>query len=445
MNRLTANCLAIFSSASICLAAQPPDALRAAVRERVSAEFVGLETLYKELHAAPELSFQEFKTAARVAAELKRAGFDVTEHFGGNGIVGVLKNGAGPTVLVRTDLDALPVKEETGASYASTMHAKDDKGNDVPVMHACGHDMHMTCLIGTARTLAALKDKWAGTLVFIGQPAEERGGGARAMLDQGLFSKFPRPDFCLALHVGAEIPAGSIAYVEGFALASSDSVDVTFYGQGGHGAWPHTTKDPIVLAAQAVLAFQTIVSREIEPGKAAVVTVGSIHGGTKHNIIPNDVKLQMTVRSYEEGVRTNLLNSIRRIARGVAQAAGVPENKMPEVTLAGEGTAATYNDPAFTRRVADTVRAWLGPDKVEQAKPVMGAEDFGEFGRTKDKIPICMFWLGAVDAQRVEESRRTGVPLPSLHTSKFAPLPEPTLKTGVTAMSAAVLDLCGKR
>ncbi len=445
MNRLTATCLAVFFSVSISPAAQPPEALRAAVRERVSAEFAALESLYKELHAAPELSFQETKTAARVAAELRRAGFDVTEHFGGNGVVGVLKNGAGPTVLVRTDLDALPVKEETGAPYASTVHAKDDKGNDVPVMHACGHDMHMTCLIGTARTLAALKDKWAGTLVFIGQPAEERGGGALAMLHQGLFSKFPKPDFCLALHVGAEIPAGSIAYVEGFALASSDSVDVTFYGQGGHGAWPHTTKDPIVLAAQAVLAFQTIVSREVEPGKAAVVTVGSIHGGTKHNIIPNDVKLQMTVRSYEEGVRTNLLNSIRRIARGLAQAAGVPENKMPEVTLAGEGTAATYNDPAFTRRVAGTLRAWLGPDKVEQAKPVMGAEDFGEFGRTKDKVPICMFWLGAVDVKRVEESRRTGVPLPSLHTSKFAPVPEPTLKTGVTAMSAAVLDVCAKR
>jgi amidohydrolase len=424
-------------------------AFAASTRELVPAQiqkdYASLEVFYKDLHAHPELSFHEEATARKVAGELKQAGYSVTTKVGGHGVVGVLRNGNGPTILVRTDLDALPVKEETGLPYASTERTQDDKGNDVPLMHACGHDMHMTVLVGTARTLAALKDRWQGTLVLIGQPAEERVGGARQMIADGLFTRFPKPDYCLALHVNGSLPAGSVGYTEGFALANVDTVDITFRGVGGHGSAPHATKDPIVLAAQAILAFQTIVSRETEPGNPAVVTVGSIHGGTKHNIIPDEVKLQLTVRSYTDEVRTNTIVSIKRIARAMAQAAGVPENRMPLVTLSDESVSATYNDPPLTRRLSGAFQKWLGADKTVAVKAIMGAEDFSEFGRTKEKIPICMFWLGAVDPARVAESKRTGSPLPSLHSSRFAPVPEPAIRTGVTAMTAAVLELAGRK
>ncbi len=418
---------------------------RELVQAQIQKDFASLEAFYKDRHAHPELSFHEEATARKVAAELEQAGFAVTTKVGGNGVVGVLRNGSGPTILVRTDLDALPVKEETGLSYASTDRAKDDQGNDVPVMHACGHDMHMTVFIGTARTLAALKDRWQGTLVLIGQPAEERVGGARQMIADGLFTRFPRPDYCLALHVNGSLPAGSVGHTEGFALANVDTVDITFRGVGGHGSAPHATKDPIVIAAQAILAFQTIVSRETEPGNPAVVTVGSIHGGTKHNIIPDEVKLQLTVRSYTDEVRTNTVASIKRISRAMAQAAGVPENRMPLVTLSDESVSATYNDPPLTRRLSGAFQTWLGADKTVAVKAIMGAEDFSEFGRTKERIPICMFWLGAVEPKQVEESKRSGTPLPSLHSSRFAPVPEPTIRTGVTAMTAAVLELVGKK
>ena len=426
-----------------------PISFAATVRELVQAqvqkEYASLVTFYKDLHAHPELSFQEERTARKVADELKQAGFAVTTKVGGNGVVGVWRNGSGPTILVRADLDALPVKEESGLAYASTNRAKDDQGNEVSVMHACGHDMHMTVFIGTARTLAALKDHWQGTLVLIGQPAEERVGGARQMIADGLFNRFPRPDYCLALHVNGSLAAGSVGYTEGYALANVDTVDITFRGVGGHGSAPHMTKDPIVLAAQAILAFQTIVSRETEPGNPAVVTVGSIHGGTKHNIIPDEVKLQLTVRSYTDEVRTNTITSIKRITRAMAQAAGVPDNRMPVVTLSDESVSATFNDPPLTRRLSGAFQSWLGADKTVAIKPVMGAEDFSEYGRTQEKIPICMFWLGAVEPKRVEESRQSGVPLPSLHSSRFAPVPEPTIRTGVTAMTAAVLELAGKK
>jgi hippurate hydrolase len=358
-------------------------------------------------------------------------------------LVGVLKNGNGPTVLVRTDLDALPVTENTGLEYASRGRVKDDQGNDVGVMHACGHDVHMTSFIGTARLLSQLKDKWRGTLVFIGQPAEERGSGARKMLADGLFTKFPRPDYCLAWHVAAELPAGAVGYCEGYALANVNSVDVTIRGVGGHGAYPHTTKDPIVIAAQTIMALQTIVSREVKPLEPAVVTVGSIHGGTKHNIIPEEVHLQLTVRSYTDAVRDQTLKAIERITKGVAAAAGVPENKLPIVTVADEYTPSTYNDPALMKRVTKTMKSILGDDKVMPKEPVMGGEDFGEYGRTSEKIPIAIFWLGTVQTERYEQSLRNGEPLPSLHSSLFAPLPEPTIKTGVMAMTAAVLDLFG--
>ncbi len=420
--------------------------LKETVRTKVDAEYPSLFDLYRDLHAHPELSFHEAKTSIHIAEELNRAGCEVTTGVGRFGVVGVLKNGAGPTVLVRTELDALPVKEQTGLPYASTVVTKDDRSNDVPVMHACGHDVHMTCLVGTARVLAQLKDQWQGTLVFIGQPAEEMGGGARAMLADVLFKRFPRPDYCLALHDNAELPAGTLGYTPGYAAANVDSVDITVRGIGGHGAWPQKTKDPVVLAAQMVLAMQTIVSREVEPGDPAVVTVGSIHGGTKHNIIPDEVRLQLTVRSYNDKVRKQTLDAIRRIARGQALAAGLPENLLPEVTVeADDATTATYNTPELTARLVGVFKAWFGETNVVQRKPSMGGEDFGEYGLTTPKIPICMFALGAVNPEVIKESERTGKPLPSLHSSLWAPLPEPTIKTGVTAMTAAVLDLVGRK
>ena len=427
-------------------AAGPAAGLGEAVRQGVNREYRNLFELYKELHSHPELSLHEQKTGERLAEELRKAGLAVATGVGGYGVVGVLRNGPGPTVLVRTDLDGLPVKEQTGLPYASQARAVDDKGNEVDVMHACGHDVHMTVMVGTARILTALKDGWQGTLVMIGQPAEERGSGARAMLKDGLFTRFPKPDYCLALHDKADLEAGAVGWVDGYAMANVDSVDVTIRGTGGHGAWPQKTRDPIVLAAQTVLALQTIVSREIAPGEPAVVTVGSIHGGTKHNIIPDEVRLQLTLRSYTDEVRQQTIAAIKRITRGLAVAAGVPEDRMPTVVLLeSEFTPATYNDPELTRRLAGAFRQWLGEGNVRPSKPVMGGEDFSEFGRTQDKIPICLFWLGAVAPERIAESEKSGKSLPSLHSSQFAPVPEPTIKTGVIAMTAAVLELAGRK
>lgn len=438
--------------ASVCLApsaiAAPADAaLREAVAQKVAAEYASLAALYQDLHLHPELSLMEERTAGIVARELRAAGIAVTEKFGGGfGVVGVLKHGPGPTVLIRSDLDGLPVTEETGLPYASQVRTRNLAGQEVSTMHACGHDVHMTCLVGTARTLVALKDRWSGTLVFVGQPAEETGTGARVMLAAGLYRQFPQPDFALALHDSATLPAGTIGTIEGFAMANVDSVDITVHGIGGHGAYPHATKDPVVLASRIVLALQTIVSREIRPIDPAVVTVGSIHGGTKHNIIPDEVKLQLTVRTYTDAVRQRVHDAIRRICRGEAIAAGLPEDKFPTVTRSEqEYTPAAYNDPGLTRRLHATFTAWLGAEQVKTIEAEMGGEDFGRFGRTVEKVPLCLFRLGAVAPDAVAASARTGTPLPSLHSSKFAPLPEPTLKTGITAMTAAVLELLAKK
>jgi hippurate hydrolase len=420
--------------------------LREAIRPLVEHEYPSLEKLYFHCHAHPELSFREEKTAERLAQELKALGIEVATRVGGHGVVGVLRNGAGPTILIRTDLDALPVKEQTGLPYASTVRTTNDLGVEVDVMHACGHDIHITSLVGTARLLTQLKDRWSGTLVFIGQPAEERGSGARAMLKDGLFTRFPKPDYCLALHVSSDMPAGSLGVVEGFMLANVDSVDITVRGAGGHGAWPHKTRDPIVLAAQTIMVLQTIVSRETDPLESAVVTVGSIHGGTKHNIIPDDVKLQLTVRSFTDQVRDNTLAAIRRIVRGQALSAGIPEERLPTVTVdEREFTPATYNNPELARRLGGVFKEIFGDKSVVTRKPVMGGEDFSEYGRTVDKIPICIFWLGSVEPERVAESERTGKPLPALHSNLYRPVPEPTIKTGVTAMTAAVFELVGKK
>lgn len=416
------------------------------VAQKLAADYPSLLALYSDLHAHPELSLMEEKTAAKLAAELRALGFEVTEKFGGHGIVGVLKNGPGPTLLVRTDLDGLPVLEETGVPYASTARVTDLTGKDVPVMQACGHDLHMTIFIGTARQLAAHRDRWSGTVLFVGQPAEERGIGARAMLKEGLYQKFPKPDFALAVHDSATLPAGTIGILEGFNWANVDTAEITVRGAGGHGAYPHATKDPIVLAARIVTTLQTIVSRETRPLDPAVVTVGSIHGGTKSNIIPDEVKLSLTLRSYSETVRRHTIDAVKRICRGEAIAAGLAEDRMPIVEiLEGEFTPASYNDPALTRRVRNVLTPWLGAERVVGIDPEMGGEDFGQFGRTAEKVPICMFRVGAVDPVKFAESQRTGAPLPSLHSSKFAPLPEPAIKTGVTALTAAALDLLAKK
>lgn len=435
-----------FVAASLLLIADKAFALPDFFQPRLDTLMPTLVKLYEHFHAHPELSFQEEKTAARLAEELRAIGLEVTTNVGGHGVVGVLKNGPGPTLLIRTDLDALPVKEQTGLPYASQARSTDDKGNEVPVMHACGHDVHITALIGTARLLKELSGvgMWKGTLVFIGQPAEERGGGAKAMLEDGLFTRFPKPDYCLALHVSADMAAGTVGYTSGYALANVDSVDITVRGVGGHGAFPHATRDPIVLASQIVLALQTIVSRETAPSEPAVVTVGSIHGGTKHNIIPDEVKLQLTLRSYTDEVREKTIEAVKRIARAQALSAGVPEDRLPIVTLSDEFTPATYNDPALTWMLSGAFKKGFGDINVIERKPVMGGEDFSQYGRTEDKIPICMFWVGAVKPAVFEESQKTGKPLPSLHSPFFAPDADLTLRTAVAAMTEAVLRIAGK-
>ena len=404
-----------------------------------------LVELYEYLHANPELSLVETKTAAFLGKKFEGLGFDVTYKVGGTGVVAIMENGEGPTVMLRADMDALPVKEQTGLPYASKVITKDYEGNEVPAMHACGHDVHMTVLHGTAEKLVASKDKWSGTLMLILQPAEELGQGARDMLADGLFERFPRPDYNIALHDNASMASGKVGIVPGFSMANVDSVDITVRGIGGHGAYPHTTKDPVVLAAQIVTALQTIVSREISPLEPAVVTVGSIHGGTKHNIISNEVKLQLTLRSYTDEVRDETLSSIRRITKGLGEAYGLPEDKMPVVVHKDEFTPALYNNPELAERMITVMGKALGEENVIRAKPVMGGEDFGQFGRVDPKIPSLLFWLGAVDPDVIAKAEKNGETLPSLHSPFFAPDAKPTLETGVKAMTAAALDLLSEK
>jgi len=418
----------------------------------VDRELAQLVSTYKMLHAAPELSHYEARTSAFLAEQLRALGYDVTEHVGkysrpewkGYGVVAVMKNGAGPTVVVRSDMDALPVEEKTGLPYASTVKTKNDAGEEVSVMHACGHDVHMTTLLGTAKMLAQLKDQWHGTLVLIGQPAEETIDGARAMLADGLYSKIPKPDYVIALHDSADLETGKISYTPGYAMANSTTVEVTIRGLGGHGSKPESTKDPIVVAAQVIMALQTIVSRENSPLDPAVVTIGSIHGGAKSNIIPDEVKMMLTVRSYKEEVRQHILASIERITKNIAAAAGIPEDRAPIVKASEtEYTPALYNDPQLTERVVGSLQKTLGADNVVKLPPVMASEDFGRYS-LEQQIPTVLLNLGAVDPAKVAESKRTGKPLPSLHSSLFAPVPEPTLRTGVKAMTTAVLELMKK-
>jgi hippurate hydrolase len=419
----------------------------------IDRELSSLVAGYKSLHAAPELSRREEKTSAFLAGELRPLGFEVTEHVGRYlepgvrcyGVVAVMRNGAGPTVLVRTDMDALPLEEQTGLPYASKARALNSTGQEVPVMHACGHDIHMSVFLGTARVLVALKGQWHGTLVMLGQPAEETGEGARAMLSDGLYARFPRPDYALALHDQGDFEAGKVAISPEYIMASSTSVDVTVRGIGGHGARPEKAKDPVVTAAQIVLGLQTIVSREIPPTEPAVVTVGSIHGGTKHNLIPDDVHLQITIRAFKEEIRRNILVSIDRICRGIASAAGIPDSLAPIVKVSDvEYTPATYNDPTLTQRLGRVFGELFGKENVLPWPPSMVAEDFSRYALDTHEIPTCLFWLGASDPAKVAESRKTGAFLPSLHSARFTPVPEPTIRTGVKAMTSAVLELYRK-
>ncbi|MEZ9820467.1 M20 family metallopeptidase [Shewanella sp. 10N.286.45.A1] len=401
-----------------------------------------LEELYLHLHQNPELSYQEKATSARMAKELSALGFDVTEQFGGYGVVGIFKNGAGPTVMIRADTDGLPITEETGKSYASKVTTTDASNSTVGIMHGCGHDIHMTSLIGTAEQMINHKADWKGTLMMVAQPAEEVGGGAKAMLKQGLFSQFPTPDYVLGLHVSAALPAGKVAIAPGYALANVDSVDITVKGKGGHGAYPHSTKDPVVLASRMVLALQTISSREISPLEPNVMTVGSIHGGSKHNIISDEVKLQLTLRSYNPDVRLQQIDALKRLTRGIAISAGLPDELMPVVYVhEEERIPSTYNDPILATKIQTSIETELGVENVSKSEPVMAGEDFGLYGLTAEKRPITIFWLGAVEPNAYQVSLDEGSSLPSLHSSQFAPDYPVTIKTGVRAMSASAMDL----
>lgn len=422
--------IAAASAALLLYSPVPPSDTAQILREKAPA----LVALYKELHAAPELSLQEEKTSARMAAELGALGFQVTGKVGGFGVVGVLENGAGSTILVRCDMDALPVEEKTGLAYASHVQAALD-GKQVSVMHACGHDMHMTVWLGAATVLARSKDRWKGKLVFIAQPAEEKGKGAQAMLDDKLFERFGRPDACLALHMSPFFPAGTVAICPGYALANAESCDILVKGRGGHGSMPNMSIDPIVIASKIVLGLQTVVSREKDPRQPGVITVGSFHGGSKHNIIPDEAALQLTIRSYDDKVHQALKDGIVRVCKGEAAAAGAPE---PVVTFS-EALKSTFNDLACSARLKEVFTTALGAPNVLESQPVMGAEDFGLFGRAG--VPSVMFWLGSWERGRFDAAQKSGEVLPGLHSTGFAPDPEPALKAGVEALCAGVLDL----
>lgn len=442
---------AMFSLAA-ALSISAPLFAQSDLDQRINKEADSLLATYKHLHENPELSTQEKETSALIAAELKKLGYEVTDHFGqyddpsliSYGVVAVLKNGPGPVVYVRTDMDALPIIENTGLPYASHVKVKRAGGAEVGVMHACGHDLHMTVFLGTARMLAQLKDRWSGTVVLIGQPAEETVGGAQAMLRAGLYAKFPKPDYVLALHDSAGIPAGTVSWHAGPLLAGADSVDITVRGYGGHGAAPQVSKDPIVIASEIVVMLQTVVSREMDPQLPTVVTVGSFHAGTKHNIIPDDAHLQLTVRTMNPQQREKVLAAIARITNGVAAAAGVPAERAPIIEVAQDRVPATINDSALTNRVGAALQRALGKENVLPGEPVMASEDFSLFALEDPKPPICMFWLGAADPAKLKDATEKGTRLPGPHSSEFAPVPGPAIRTGVKAMTSAVMDLLKK-
>ncbi len=411
------------------------------LRDDLAQDMPDLIALYQDLHAHPELSFQEHKTAAKLAERARALGFEVTEGVGKTGVVAVMRNGEGPTVMLRADMDGLPVVEQTGLPFASKQIGIPESGVETGIMHACGHDTHMAAWVGVAQLLAERKDEWQGTLVMILQPAEELGLGALAMLEDGLYTRFPKPEYVLAFHDAAQAPAGFIGYSKGYALANVDSVDISVPGVGGHGAYPHTTKDPIVVASSIVMRLQTLVSRESNPLDPAVITVGSFHAGAKHNIIPDEAKLQLTVRSYSDESRKLLLDGIERIAMAEAQAAGMPEDKLPKVSVKDPYTPSTYNNPDFTDQVMGGLIERF-PNRVFEVPSVMGGEDFGQFRRADpDNIQSLIFWVGGVPQDRFEAAARGEVELVSLHSPFWAPDAKTVIETATEAMAAATLDL----
>jgi amidohydrolase len=434
----------LWTSAAALALAMP--AAAQTLGSEVEKQMPSLMAIYKDLHANPELSFMEVRSAGILAAEARKLGFKVTEKVGGTGVVAVMENGPGPVVMVRADMDGLPVTEQTGLAGASKIRVTTKEGVETGVMHACGHDTHMTAWIGVARLMAANKAKWSGTLVMIGQPAEERGAGARMMLADGLYTRFPKPQYALAFHDAAQFPAGMIGYTPGYALANVDSVDILVKGVGGHGAYPQTTKDPIVLASRIVGALQTLVSREISPLDSAVVTVGSFHAGAKHNIISDEAKLQLTVRSYSDEVRDHLLDGIARIAKGEAIAAGVPEDRMPVVSVdKNEYTPATFNTPEFTEEMAAFLKTSFGDKRVVQMPPVMGGEDFSRFGREDKSIKSLIVWVGGVPQAEYDAAKKEGRTLPSLHSPFWAPEAPAVISTATEALTSMTLKLMAKK
>jgi len=403
--------------------------------EEISNNIRNHEELYRHLHQNPELSFEEFKTTERLSQEIENLGFEINRNIGGNGFVGILRNGDGPVIMIRTDMDALPLEEKTNLAFASKVPG---------VMHACGHDLHMTVWLGTAKILAGMKNVWQGTLMMVAQQAEEKSGGANAMLADGLFKRFPVPDYALAYHVSPELPAGSIGYRAGAFLAGVNSVDITVQGVGGHGAMPHSAIDPVVLASRMVLAFQTIPSRELNPLEPAVVTVGSIHGGMVHNIIPDEVRMQLTIRYFKDEVYQNIIESLNRITSGIAQSAGLPESLYPIVKPLDQRTPPLINDEPLTLYAINSFASILGEENVRKVDPVTVGEDFARYGRTAEKVPISMFWLGTVNLSRYEDHVKRDSPLPGLHSPEYYPDFEPSYKTGVSAMSNLVINLFNK-
>jgi len=428
--------LLLIASASLLLTSSSNPTL---INLIIAEDMPYLLDFYKTRHQNPEISLEEKETAATLAAELKKIGFEVTENFGGYGIVGILKNGKGPTILYRTDMDALPMYEKTELAYASKL-TTEYNGQEVGTMHSCGHDMHMTSWLGTARAMVELKKEWKGTLMLIGQPAEEIGQGARLMLEAGLYSKFGVPDYGIGLHCSPTIETGKIGIGKGYTMATTESVDILVKGVGAHGASPHMSIDPVVTASMMVMELQTIVSRSLKPTEAAVVTVGAIQGGIKHNIIPDHVTLKLTLRTFNEDVRQMVHRRIEEITRGVAIAAGLPEDMMPEITFPDEFTPANYNNEALVDDITKSATKAIGKDFVEVAEPLMVGEDFSMYGQTKEKVPTVLYWLGTAPIERLESGN-----VPGLHSPYYYPIPESSIKTAVSVNTTALIDLFGKK
>jgi len=420
----------------------------AQVTQKIQAEtqkqMVAMLEMCKYLHENPELSFQEFETAKRMAAELEKDGFEVTRNFGGNNVVGILKNGDGPVVMLRTDMDALPVEEKTGFEFASTKKSKNTNGDEVPVMHACGHDIHMSVWTGTIHTLAALKDQWKGTLMVIAQQAEEFSGGAGLAIETGLFKKFPTPDYAMAYHINPEIESGKIGLVGGPVFAGVKTVEITVYGKGGHGAYPEKCIDPIVIASRIVLDLQTIVSREITPLEPVVVTVGSIHGGTRPNIIPDEVKMELTLRYYSDEAIEKVISAIKRISKSAAEMAGMPENELPLVHVLPADTPPVLNNPELSKKIGSFASQIIAPENILEVSPAMVGEDFGKYGRTPENVPICLIWLGSTNAEVMKDLEAKGEKPAPLHSPLLNPDYEKTIETGIKVMAANVIGLMGK-